>query len=74
LLSALFDVYANEEILEQGFFLFDDMWYDLVVVVGIEYFLFSSMTLMCASAGLTVVAFVNILELFVNCGMIWWLL
>jgi hypothetical protein len=33
----------------------------------------SSMTLMCASAGLTVVAFVNILELFVNCGMIWWL-
>lgn len=74
LLSALFDVYANEEILEQGFFLSDDMWYDLVVVVGIEYFLFSSMTLMCASAGLTVVAFVNILELFVNCGMIWWLL
>jgi hypothetical protein len=32
------------------------------------------MTLMCASAGLTVVVFVNILELFVNCGMIWWLL
>jgi hypothetical protein len=62
---------ANEEILEQGF-LSDDMWYDLVVVVGIEYLLLSSMNLMCASAGLTVVAFVNILELFVNCAMIWW--
>jgi hypothetical protein len=88
LLSALFDVCsmcctivslldvkgANEEILEQGMFLSDDMRYDLVVVVDIEYFLLSSMTVMCASAGLTVVAFVNILELFVNCGMIWWLL
>ncbi len=85
MLSALFDVCsmcctivslldvkgANEEILEQGF-LSDDMWYDLVVVVGIEYLLLSSMNLMCASAGLTVVAFVNILELFVNCAMIWW--